>query len=158
MGGDLPKVGFTLEAGIFAQYALSQRFRLRAEGRKGLGGHKGLIGTIGADAVLRRDDAQLFSIGPRLTIADSKYNSAYFSVTPEASAASGLPAFSANGGIQAVGAAAGYLQQLSRRWGYSSYLKYDRLVGDAADSPIVRGFGSKDQISGGVALTYTFGG
>ena len=59
--------------------------------------------------------------------------------------------------ISAVGAAAGYIKQLTPRWGIYSYARYDRLVGDAAASPIVRRFGSRDQISGGLALTYTFG-
>ena len=33
-----------------------------------------------------------------------------------------------------------------------------RLVGDAADSPVVRTHGSRSQLSGGLALTYTWGG
>jgi outer membrane protein len=36
------------------------------------------------------------------------------------------------------------------------YGRYERLVGDAADSPIVREFGSRNQLSGGLGLTYTF--
>ena len=38
----------------------------------------------------------------------------------------------------------------------TGYAKYDRLLNDAADSPVVRRFGSRDQLSGGAALTYTF--
>lgn len=158
VGAELPKVGFTVEAGAFAQYALSEQFRLRGELRKGLGGHRGLIANVGADVVARKNDAWQFSIGPRLTFADDKYQSAYFSVAPEASAASGLPVYIAEEGLQSVGATAGYLQQLAGRWGFSSYVKYDRLVGDAADSPIVRQLGSRNQFSGGIALNYTFGG
>src|SRR3569623_782209 len=152
----LPKVGFTLEAGLFAQYALSGRFRVRAEARKGVGGHRGLIGTVGADYIARDRDRWLLSIGPRLTFADDRYQRAYFSVAPQDSAVSGLPAFAAKGGLQAVGLTAGLIKQLSRKWGIYSYAKYDRLVGDAADSPVVRLRGSADQLSGGVALTYTF--
>ena len=33
-------------------------------------------------------------------------------------------------------------------------ISYDRLIRDAADSPIVRQLGSRDQFSGGIALTY----
>ncbi|MGB3377855.1 MAG: MipA/OmpV family protein, partial [Allopontixanthobacter sediminis] len=157
VGTDLPKVGFTVEAGIFAQYSLSDSFRLRGEVRRGLGGHEGWIGTFGADLVAREGNDWLLSAGPRVTLVDSNYSSAYFSVAPEDSAASGLPAYSADGGVQAVGATVGYLRQFTPRWGIYSYAKYDRLVGDAADSPIVRQYGSRDQISGGLALTYTFG-
>jgi outer membrane protein len=157
VGADLPKVGFSVEAGAFAQYALSDSFRVRMEVRKGLSGHKGVIANLGADFVARDKDEWLFSIGPRLTIADRKYHRAYFSVAPEDSVASGLPAYSAGGGILAAGATAGFLRQLNSRWGLYSYAKYDRLVGDAADSPIVRHHGSKNQFSGGLGLTYTFG-
>lgn len=156
VGTELPKVGFSLEAGGFAQYELGDRFRLRAELRKGLSGHKGWTGTAGADAIFRDGDKWLFAVGPRVTWADNRYNDAYFSVAPADAAASGLPAYDAGGGIQAVGATATFLTQLSPRWGLYAYAKYDRLTGDAADSPIVRAYGSRDQVSGGLALSYTF--
>jgi outer membrane scaffolding protein for murein synthesis (MipA/OmpV family) len=158
VGTELPKVGFTVEVGGFVQYELSSNLRARVEVRQGLGGHEGLIATAGADYVIRNRDDWLFSIGPRLTLADDKYQDAYFSIEPEDSTAAGLTAYSAGSGVQAVGVTAGYLRQLTPRWGIYSYAKYDRLVGDAADSPIVRQFGSRDQFSGGLALTYTFGG
>jgi outer membrane scaffolding protein for murein synthesis (MipA/OmpV family) len=156
VGADLPKVGFSLEAGAFAQYELGDRFRLRAELRKGLSGHDGWIGSAGADAIFRDGDRWLFAIGPRVTWGDDSYNDAYFSVAPAASVTSGLPAYDAGGGIHAIGANATFLTQLSPRWGLYAYAKYDRLTGDAADSPIVRVYGSRDQVSGGLALTYTF--
>lgn len=158
VGTDLPKVGFTVEAGGFVQYDFSENARARVELRQGLGGHKGLIANVGADYVARDGDAWLFSLGPRLTFADNDYQDAYFSVALEDSAAAGLPAYAADGGLQSVGVTAGFLRELSSRWGLYTYAKYDRLVGDAADSPIVRQYGSRDQLSGGVALTYTFGG
>lgn len=158
VGTDLPKVGFTVEVGAFAHYYFTENVRARAEVRRGLGGHEGWIGTIGGDYVARDDDDWLFSIGPRLTFADDNYQRAYFSVAPEDAAASGLPAYSADAGLQSAGVTAGFLRQLSPRWGLYSYAKYDRLLGDAADSPIVRQYGSRDQLSGGLAFTYTFGG
>lgn len=153
----LREVGSTFEVGGFVQYALSDTLRARAEVRKGLEGHKGLIGTVGADYVARDRDVWLVSIGPRLTFADNRYHDAYFSVSPSEAAASGLPAYSARGGLQSVGGVIGHIRQLSPRWGLYSYAKYDRLVGDVADSPITRQFGSRDQLSGGLAVTYTFG-
>jgi outer membrane scaffolding protein for murein synthesis (MipA/OmpV family) len=157
VGAELPKVGFTFEVGGFAEYRLSDAFRLRAEARKGLGGHKGWVGTIGADYVAREGNDWLFSLGPRVTIADDRYNSAYFGVAPADADRAGLPAYDAEGGVEAIGLTAGWVRQLTARWGIYSYAKYDRLTGDAADSPIVRRLGSRDQFSGGLALTYTFG-
>lgn len=157
VGAALPKVKFSIEPGLSASYAPSESFRLRGEIRKGATGHKGWIGMAGADFIMRDGDAWLFSLGPRVTWSDDRYQDAWFSVAPADAVPSGLPAYDANGGIQAYGATASFLTQLTPRWGLYSYAKYDRLVGDPAHSPIVRQLGSRDQLSGGVGLSYTFG-
>ncbi len=157
VGAAVPKIGFTFELGAFIQYQLAERIRARVELRRGLGGHAGWIGIASADYVMRDKDDWLVSIGPRLTLADDRYQSAYFGIAPGDAAASGLPTFRAGGGLQAAGVAALYLRRLSPRWGLYTYGKYDRLLGDAGASPIVRQLGSRDQISGGMALSYTFG-
>lgn len=149
---------FSVEAGGFAALNLSDNLRLRGEVRRGVTGHKGWIGNAGADFVMRDGDDWLFSVGPRVTWSNGRYQQAWFGITPEASLASGLPVHDPGGGIQAYGAVASFLTQIGPNWGIYTYAKYDRLVGDAANSPLVTGFGSRDQFSGGVALTYTFGG
>ncbi|WP_428678995.1 MipA/OmpV family protein [Sphingopyxis sp.] len=158
VGADLPKVGLSIEAGGFAQVSLTPSFRVRIEGRKGLSGHKGWVGEASADYITRDGDDWLFSIGPRVTFGDDRYHRAYFGVTPAAAATSGLAAYDPKGGVQSVGVTAGYLRQLSKRWGVALYGRYDRLVGDAADSPVTRELGTRSQPSVGVALSYTFGG
>lgn len=158
VGGVLPDVDFSLEVGGFVNYTVSDNFRLRAEARQGVTGHDGFVAVFGADYMTRDDDKHLISIGPRVTIADNGYQDAYYSVTPAQSIASGLPAYDASGGLQSVGVVVGYIQQLTDRWGIYSYAQYDRLVDDAANSPIVRTYGSRDQYAGGIALTYTFDG
>ncbi len=158
IGADLPKVGLSIEAGAFAQVHLTPALRLRLDGRKGLSGHKGWTGEISADYVVREGDDWLFSIGPRVTLGDARYMGAYFGVTPAAAATSGLPTYDPDGGVQSVGVTAGYHRMLGKRWGIAVYGRYDRLVGDAADSPVTRQLGSRSQPSGGIALSYTFGG
>lgn len=158
IGADLPKVGLSIEAGAFGQVNLTPTLRVRLEGRKGLSGHKGWTGEISADYVARQGDDWLFSIGPRVTLGDAKYMRAYFGVTPAAAPTSGLPAYDPGGGVQSVGLTAGYHRMLGKRWGIAVYGRYDRLVGDAADSPVTRQLGSRSQPSGGIALSYTFGG
>jgi len=90
-------------------------------------------------------------------ISSKKHQQAYFGVSPAASLRSGLPAYDAEAGLTAIGLTSGYLRQLTPRWGISTYAKYDRLLGDAANSPVVRRLGSRNQVHGGIGLTYTFG-
>jgi outer membrane protein len=157
VGGALPKVDFTIEVGGFMQFQASERFRLRADLRRGVNGHDGFVGVLSADYVMRDGDKQLLSIGPRVTFTDQNYQDAYFGILPADAVSSGLSSYKPGGGVQAVGGTIGYLQQITPRWGIYSYAKYDRLVGDPSDSPIVSEFGSRNQYSGGVALSYTFG-
>jgi len=158
IGAPLPTVGFSIEAGAFAQMWVAPELRVRVEGRKALSGHDGWVGEVGADYVARDGDEWLVSIGPRVTLGDAKFHRAYVGVAPVDSAASGLAAYRPGGGITSVGVTAGVLKQIDRNWGVAVYGRYDRLVGDAARSPVVRHLGSRDQPSVGLALSYTFGG
>ncbi|HST35339.1 MAG TPA: MipA/OmpV family protein [Allosphingosinicella sp.] len=156
VGAAVGDVGFTVEAGGFVEVYPIENFRLRAELRQGLGGHKGLVGDLGADLIVRDENTYIFSIGPRARWADSDYHQAYFGVTPAAALATGLPVSAPDSGFYAVGAQAGITYRLGRNWGLQGYAGYDRLIGDAADSPIVRTFGSRDQFSGGLGLFFEF--
>lgn len=152
----IDEVGTTIELGGFAEAWLAPQFRARAEVRQGVNGHRGLVSNLSVDYVVRDGDRWLFSLGPRVSLSDGKYQRAYFSVDQRESALTGLPQFRPGGGIHAAGASATGLYQLTDSWGLYGYVKYDRLVDDAADSPITRAFGSRNQVAGGLALTFTF--
>ena len=157
VGADVGKVPTTIEAGAFAQYQLSESLRLRGELRKGIGGPQGVVGSFGADKVWRDGDRYLVSIGPRLLFSNAKYQRAWFGVSPDASAATGLPVYRPGSGLHAVGAASGATFQLGDGpWGLFGFGRYERLVGDAAKSPLVREFGSRNQFAAGAGITYTF--
>lgn len=156
VGAPVGRVPPTFEAGVFAGYRLGNGFRLRGELLKGIGGHKGVHAQLGVDRVWRDGNRYVFSIGPRLLISDARYQRAYFGVTPDAALASGLATYTPGGGIYGIAAASGMSVQLDSRWGLFGYGRYERLVGDAAKSPIVRQFGSRNQLSAGFGLSYTF--
>jgi MipA family protein len=155
-GAAIGDVGFTVEAGGFVEIFPSDNIRLRAELRQGIGGHKGLVGDLGVDIIARDDDRYIFSIGPRARWADGDYHDAYFGVTPAVTTATGLPTYNPKSGFYALGAMAGLTYRLGRNWGLQGYVGYDRLIGDAADSPIVRSLGSRSQFSGGLGLFFEF--
>lgn len=157
VGAPLGRVKTTIELGGFAQYQLSDTLRLRGELRKGLNGHDGLVGNVGVDKVWRDGDRYLFAVGPRVLWSDAKYQRAYFGVTPQAALASGLPAYRPGSGIHAIALQGGGNVQLGRGpFGLFGIARYDRLVGDAAKSPVVRELGSRNQWSAGLGLSYTF--
>jgi MipA family protein len=156
VGAPVGKVKTTLEAGAFAQYEANDSIRIRGELLKGLGGHNGLVGAVGADKIWRNGDRYVFSVGPRVLFSDARYQRAYFGVTPAAALATGLPAYRPGGGVHALALASGLSYQFNDRFGLFGFARYERLVGDAAKSPIVREFGSRNQLSGGVGLNYTF--
>jgi len=89
----------------------------------------------------------------KLKLADSDYNESYFGVTSRQSANSGLPAYDASGGVNSVGAGLFGMMILSKHWSLQTILNYERLLGDAEDSPVVQ---SKHQLRGGLGITYQF--
>ena len=156
VGAPVGKVGRTIEAGLFAQYQAGDSWRVRGELVKGINGHKGVVGAISADKIWRDGDRYVFSIGPRVQFGDGRYERAFFGVSPRAALATGLPEYRPGGGIHSVGVASGASYQLNNRWGLFGFARYERLVGDAAKSPIVRDYGSRDQLSAGIGVNYTF--
>jgi outer membrane protein len=156
VGAAVGKVKTTFEAGAFAQYEMGDHFRVRGELLKGIGGHRGLVGSVGADFISRDADRYVFSVGPRLLFSDSRYQRAYFGVDPAAAIATGLPLYRPDGGMHAVALASGLSYQFTPKFGMFGYGRYERLVGDSAKSPIVREFGSRNQLSAGLGLSYTF--
>lgn len=155
-GDRVGKVPSTIEVGGFVQYHFNEQFRLRGEVRKGVGGHNGVIASLGADAVWRDGDRYVFSAGPRVNLTTSRYQREFFGVSGERSLITGLDEFDPDGGIQSVGATSGLNYQISGPFGLFGFARYDRLVGDAGKSPIVRELGSRSQVSAGLGVTYTF--
>lgn len=156
VGAPLGKVDTTVEVGAFAEALLNPSLRLRAELLKGINGHQGLVGQVGADHIWRDGDRYAVTLGPRLLVSDGRFQRAYFGVTPQAALASGLPAYRPGGGVHGVALAGGAQLQFGERWGMFGYARAERLIGDAGKSPIVRSLGSRNQLSAGLGLSYAF--
>jgi outer membrane protein len=130
--------------------------RLHGNLRQGFGGHDGLVGEAGLDFLLYPDDRTEIGIGPRISYADADYMRTYLGVTAAESAASGLRAFNPGGGLKGVGAELAARYALTPAWAISGAFTWERLVGDAADSPIVQA-GDVDQFTARLGLSYRFG-
>jgi outer membrane protein len=124
--------------------------------RYGLGGHHGIVGEAGLDVVLRPTEATEFTFGPRTSFANREYMQTYLGVTPLESARSGLAVYSPAGGFKGVGAEAIGRYQFTPQWAVIGSVAYERLIGDAADSPIAK-TGSENQFTAKLGLSYRFG-
>lgn len=152
----LGDVKWALEAGAFAEYWPTDWLRGRVELRQGIGGHHGLVSDLSADLVVPVTKQLTLSGGPRMTLATAAATRPYFSITPAQSAASGLPAYVAGGGLRSFGAGAQARYEWSSRWASHIFVEYERLIGDTANSPLVTQRGAHNQLQVGIGLTYSF--
>jgi len=153
----LNKIDWALEPGVFVEYWPLEFLRARAELRHGINGHDGFVADLGLDLV-QSFGAVTLSAGPRLSLGDSEFTRTYFGVTPAEAALNGqVEAYRPSGGITSVGALASASYTWSEQWATTAFVSYRHLVGDAADSPIVREFGSEHQFGLGLTVSYSFG-
>jgi MipA family protein len=152
----LNKINWAVEPGAFFEFWPTQFLRTRVELRRGVNGHHGFVGSIGADYVLPVGQF-VFSLGPRFQYGDEAFNSKYFSVSPLEAALNGqVTPYSAGGGFNTVGVLAAATYTLDERWAVTGYGGYNRLVGDSGRSPIVRRLGTPDQFTFGAKVSYSF--
>jgi MipA family protein len=152
----LGDIAWTLEAGAFVEYWPVDWLRTRAELRQGIGGHHGLVSDITADLVVPVAPKLVLSGGPRLTLATAAATDPYFSITTAQSVASGLPVYTAAGGVRSYGVGAQARYVWSPTWASHMFVEYERLTGDAARSPLVVQHGTPNQIQVGIGTTYSF--
>jgi MipA family protein len=152
----LNDVEFAVEIGGFAEYYVYDWLRVRSEVRRGFGGHEGIVADFSADVIVPLYERMTFSAGPRYTLTDAKYASTYFSVSTIEALASGLPSYDAKGGSHSVGAGAQLRYKFNPQWEVRGYVEYDKLLGSAADSPLVKLRGSTNQTTYGIGVAYSF--
>lgn len=90
------------------------------------------------------------------TWADESYTEAFFGVTAAQSTRSGMRAYQPGSGIKDVGLNLDLDYSLTEHWGLTGRLGYKRMLGDAADSPLVKDRGSDNQFTTGLFLSYRF--
>lgn len=160
--GNLPAVDDFVEVGGFLEYQL---YRDRHGREVGMGlqaladvgdGHGGMLAEASVEYGMPLSESLHFSVGANTIWVNGDYMNSVFGVTPEGSAASGLSVYTPDGGIESAGLEIGLRYDLSHSWTVMTRASYERLVGDAADSPIVSDEGSPDQFQFGVGVAYRF--
>jgi outer membrane protein len=119
-------------------------------------GHDGWV--IDMAALYWKPVSQALDLGVRgnFTVASDDYMKTYFGVNPGNVKTSGLKSHVAHGGAKDIGLAGMGLYHFSENWHLGGTLLYQRLLGDAADSPVVSQRGSANQLYGGFSLLYSW--
>jgi len=150
-------IGWAPEIGAFVEYRVGL-VRLGAEVRHGTGGHDGLVGEVRADAVLRPINGMVLSFGPRLNLGNDSFTRRYFGVDTQQAARTGYAPYRPGGGLTSAGVGVFASYALTSNWSVAAIVEFNRLLGGAADSPLVRGGrGNPNQVFGALSLTYSFG-
>lgn len=116
--------------------------------------HEGFLVAAGATYSFQALQMLRVGIGPTISFANEDYFDTFFSVDANNAARSGLPTFDADGGLRDLGFNSTVTFFATRRWSVTWFLAYRRLVGDAADTPIVDFEGNPNQITSGLTASY----
>ncbi|MEH6831659.1 MAG: MipA/OmpV family protein [Sulfitobacter sp.] len=125
------------------------------EVRKGVTGHSGIAGTWGADLIMRPSDRLRITAGPRVNFGNDEFANTYFGVTGAEATASRFDAYEATGGALSAGLAVTGTYFIDDKWSLEGVVSYEKLMGDAADSPITLN-GSEDQWRIGLGVSRIF--
>jgi outer membrane scaffolding protein for murein synthesis (MipA/OmpV family) len=120
------------------------------------GSHDGFEVKLNALGGIPLDDQWSLIMNVSSRYASDDYMDTYFSVDANNAGRSGLSPYRAESGFKDVGVDASLSWFFSDHWGVGFIAAYTRLIGDAADSPIVRTAGSRDQFTGAITLNAQF--
>lgn len=147
----LSRISAAPELGGFAEFALGKSVTLRGEVRKAIGGHDGVVGDLSLSWVRPVGSRVVLIVAPSLRVADARFMRAYFGVPTGLS----LTPWHAGAGLERAGVMGTALVRVGPRVGLALSLRYDRLLGDAADSPVSQGaHGSANQLGAFASLRY----
>ena len=118
--------------------------------------YNGMNGTVSAR--YWHPFGQMFDgvIGVAFQFADDKFVNKYFGVNLVDSALSSLPFYQADGGVTNFRVFPGVVMHLSEQWHLAAGLRYQRITGDAEDSPVVSMRGDANQWIVGLGAAYSW--
>lgn len=152
----MEEVDPAVEAGVFGTLAFGRLFFYAAANRDTGDANDGFLVDVSAGYRVRieRNTRMVFlAVG---TWADDQFMDTYFSVDSDNAGNSGLPEYKAGAGIKDVGIVVALKYNINWHWGITGIWKYTRLLGDAADSPLVDQRGDPNHFLNGLIVNYNF--
>jgi outer membrane scaffolding protein for murein synthesis (MipA/OmpV family) len=144
----------TIEAGGFVAYEYSAFYADATLTQDVARTHRGAV--LDGRALLSLPLGPVgISAGPTIRTVSRPFAQAYYGIEASRAVASGRPAYSAGAGLERAGGLVVAEWHLTERLALRGFVEYGRLLGSAADSPLVRGRGgSADQVYAAVFLTW----
>lgn len=149
----LGDIDLSAEVGIFATLQVGF-LEFGAELYQDVGnGHEGLRGELSTG--VGQQLTERLSVGAEtfLQFGDGQYLESFFGVTGRQAQRSRLDRYDAGSGLYGAGVGLSSRYQLTESWMLLGFVEYSRLVGDAADSPIVENEGA---VEVGAFVAYRF--
>jgi len=140
----LPDVKRTLRAKLYANYALTPDWNLGASlSQDVLGRQGGLVGSVDLGWRFYRSESTEWTTGVGVSAGNAQNLRSYFGVPASAVAASGKPAYEPGAGLRDVSVGVGFKHTFDKHWFVFGSVGASRLLGPAADSPLVQKPGSQ---------------
>jgi MipA family protein len=135
------------------------------------------VGLISFTSMYRRDlsgnnDGAILSVGTlyfrsftkklrinlqgRLNYASEKFMNTYFDINLSHARRSKMTVYDADAGIKDISGFNILIYSFTRHWNVVSFMGFSRLLGDAANSPIVKERGTANQFRFGLGFSYRF--
>ena len=154
----LRDVRWTIEPGAYVEFwPIPDTLRAHFELRHGVDSRDGFVADAAVDYLWHVGPATV-AIGPRLSLGDEDFLRRDYGVSFTDAVQNGIVTpFKPVGGLHSAGVATSLTYDVTQAWSTTVYGGYDRLVGDAAKSPLIRKLGSADQFKAGLTVSYSFG-
>ncbi len=149
--GDIPGA---LTARFKAAYQLNEAVSLSLGSEMALNHREtGNTYDLGMRVALHQSMSDQFSLNLGARYGDRKFNQSNYGVSAAQSAASGFKAFNAGAGFEQVSSSVNWNHVIDKNWSVSTRVGVTHLLGDAADSPLVK---KKTSPTGMFSVNYSF--
>lgn len=145
--GGLGDVDASILPGGFVNLRLGPAMASLEVGQDIADGHGGTVADFGLSTFIPLTQQIMLMPGVNATWVDDEYMQSYFGINATQAANSGYAVHNADGGFKSIGANINAVYAINENWAANALVGYDRLLGDAADSPIVADQGSANQFS-----------
>ncbi|MGK9237116.1 MipA/OmpV family protein [Inquilinus limosus] len=143
-------------AGLFVRYSLMPLVIEARVGHSFAGDIDGYVATLSGAVGFELAEGWRGRAGTTVLWGGDGWSGAFFGIDDGEASRSGLPAYRPGSGIQEVSLFLGSAYDITPSVSLVGYVRASRLVGEAADSPIIEEEGAAGQIAAQLGLVYHF--